>query len=125
MAEMKNSCLFDGFLMNAPADRSQGSQRIARFDLANHYYAKGGQRQTFAKVICYNRAADYVLDQSDFRKGDMLQVEGKLKSFKYPSGDGYTSYGLEIMGNKVICLKKGKEHVDGGDEEYVGLPEGT
>jgi len=123
---MKNSVLVDGFLMKAPRDLSKGKQRMARFEIAYHYFSAGGQKQVFVPVICYGKSADYVLDDpdADFRTGDMLQVEGKLKALKYKDGK-YDKTALELMGNMVIRLKKGKQHPDGGDEQFIGLPEGV
>lgn len=125
MGAMENEGRVDGFLMNPPRDSSSGDKRMARFHIAYHYYAKGGQKQFFFPVVCYGKTADWVLDAADLRPGDLINLRYKLKGATEKSADGkWTHYYCELIGNKITMVKKGKKHPEGGNEQFIGLPEG-
>lgn len=124
MGNMKNHGLVEGFLMNEIADTSKGSQPMARFHIAHHYFSHG-HRQFFIPVVMYGKSAEWALE-ADLRKGDMLQLDFALKGlrFKDPKNEKFDRFGCELMGNRVFIVKKGKMHPEGGEEGDIGLPEG-
>ena len=124
MATMENDGVLDGFLLKEPRESSKGDQRIARFEIANHYISFG-HKQFFAPVACYGKTADFVLDDADFRAGDLLRVKYKLKGIIFNKEKEFKTYACELIGNRILLIKRGKHHPEGGDETKIGLPEGV
>lgn len=79
-----------------------------RLGTADSYTDKDGRkvdRTDWHLIACWGKMADQA---RGIRKGDMVQVEGKIRTRSYESRDG-KRYVTEIIASKIVC--------DSGDRE--------
>jgi single-strand DNA-binding protein len=97
----------------------EGGNKKISFSLATteSYRDRDGnwQDQTeWHNIVGYRYLAD-----KNFAKGDMVYVEGKLKTRKYTDKDGVDKYITEIVADKInILVRRNQEGYQGSQTSY-------
>lgn len=76
----------------------------------------------FIDIVCFDKMVDNITKY--IKKGDLLEVEGKLNNSKYVTKDGKTIYKTEVIAKNIIFSVKAKpkdstDKQDENNEENV------
>jgi len=123
---MKNLVILTGFIGKDPQFKQlDGGKGVARFSLATDdgYYNDKNEWQpntNWHTVIGWRKVADQI--NKEIKKGQKVQVIGKLTSRTFDKQDGTKGYAVEVVANKVIRVwhEKGQTEI----QETTPLPEG-
>ncbi|MTH75908.1 single-stranded DNA-binding protein [Metamycoplasma hominis] len=74
---------------------------IALFEQAN--------KTNFIEITCFNKLAEHVMKY--VKKGDLLEVVGKLHNAKFSSKNNETIYKTEIIAKNITFLTKSKSNI--------------
>jgi single-strand DNA-binding protein len=103
-----NKCILLGRLGKDPEVRTlEGNRKVAKFPLATSetYKDKQGQKQEnteWHNVEFWGPVVDVI--EKYVKKGDMLYVEGKIRTRSYEDKDAKKVYTTEIVGNNLTLL---------------------
>ena len=107
--------------------RSFDNGKVANFTLATSetYKDKNGEKQTTTEwhnISCWRGLADVA--EKYVKKGDLLYIEGKLKTRSWEDKDGNKRYMTEVVADQMKMLGgKGKpEQREAEQEESDDLP---
>src|SRR5688572_10985303 len=86
--------------------RTTGDVAITNFSLATSegYKDSAGEWKNVTEwhnITCWRELAERAAEQ--FKKGDQVYIEGKLKTDKYDK-DGVTHFATKIVANKILSL---------------------
>jgi single-strand DNA-binding protein len=124
MASDFNKVILTGRLVADPDVRyTPNGAEVAQFRIAvNRSYrvkdqTEWQQETFFVNVVTWNRLAEKV--ESNFKKGDLVLVEGRLNIRSYET-DGTKKWVTEIIANDVKFLPRNKakdDNISGGEED--------
>ena len=98
-----------------PSKKEMDKTTICSFPVATSRKYKGSDGQTkeeteWHSIVCFGNSADFASNYVS--KGDVVHIEGYLKTRKWTGSDGYDRYVTEVIANsvtKVGSAKKGSE----------------
>jgi len=96
---------------------------VANFSLAtNEYYKKDGEKLTITewhKIVLWRGLAE--IAEKYVKKGQLLMVEGKIKTRTYEDKEGKKRYVTEIYGENIEML--GVKKVENNNTKYESQAE--
>ena len=118
-----NQCNFIGRLGQDPDVRfTQQGKAVANISIAVSETWKDkqtGQKQEqveWVKVVMFERLAEIV--QQYLKKGDQIQITGKLKTRKWQDQNGQDRYSTEIIGNSLQMLGSVDQNQNNSQGQY-------
>lgn len=69
----------------------------------------------FIDIVCFDKIANNITKY--IKKGDLLEIEGKLNNSKYTTKDGKTIYKTEIIAKNITFSVKSKNHENNKQDE--------
>ena len=108
---MANKAILVGCVGQDPYIHQSDNGSVARFSLATNetYKDKNGEKKTVTEwhnIKMFGKLAE--LAEKYVKKGNMLQVEGAIKTQKYDK-DGQTHYSTPIVANVMNFLPSGNK----------------
>lgn len=73
------------------------------------------KRTNFIDIVCFDKMVNNITKY--IKKGDLLEVEGKLNNSKYVTKDGKTIYKTEIVAKNITFSVKSKHNEDNKQDE--------
>ncbi len=73
------------------------------------------KRTNFIDIVCFDKIANNITKY--IKKGDLLEVEGKLNNSKYTTKDGKTIYKTEIVAKNITFSVKSKHNKNNKQDE--------
>ena len=73
------------------------------------------KRTNFIDIVCFDKIANNITKY--IKKGDLLEIEGKLNNSKYTTKDGKTIYKTEIIAKNITFSVKSKHNEDNKQDE--------
>ena len=73
------------------------------------------KRTNFIDIVCFDKMVDNITKY--IKKGDLLEVEGKLNNSKYTTKDGKTIYKTEIVAKNITFSVKSKHNENNKQDE--------
>ena len=73
------------------------------------------KRTNFIDIVCFDKIANNITKY--IKKGDLLEIEGKLNNSKYTTKDGKTIYKTEILAKNITFSVKSKHNEDNKQDE--------
>ena len=106
-----NKCILSGNLTGEPEFvTTKGGNEVSNFRIANNRGPKDNRTTNFLNVSawghCAKNCADYL------GKGDMVLVEGTLRTESYVGNDGTNKLRVWIDANNVQFIHTKKSHLD-------------
>lgn len=99
---------------------TQGGKLVTNFSIAvNRAYQKGGQQEAdFLNVVAWEKKADFI--GKYFKKGDPIQIVGRIETRKYQDKDGYNRVAFEIIAEEASFVEGNKrsENTGNSKEDY-------
>ena len=109
---MLNKVILMGRLTAEPDVRSTPSGvSVTTFSLAvDRGYAKPGEEKQvdFIQIVCWRSTADFV--GKYFSKGQLVAVEGAIRTRNYTDQSGTKRYITEVVANEVFFAEGKKQH---------------
>jgi single-strand DNA-binding protein len=110
-----NKAILIGTVDNDPAVKTVGRSQLASFKVATHesWRGKDGQQQDrtdWHRVAAWGQLADVA---GRLQRGQLVVIEGKIKTRSYDGKDGTKQYITEIAADSIIVAPDvGDEPVD-------------
>lgn len=110
---------------NPELRRTSGGTEVCNITVAvNRAYQSGEERKAdFVPVIVWRKSAEFV--SKYFKKGDPIQIIGRLETRKYEDRDGATRFVMEVIAEEVNFVegaaKKASQDNKQDDEEFEPL----
>ncbi|MBE0649463.1 MAG: single-stranded DNA-binding protein [Bacteroidales bacterium] len=93
-----------------------GTKKIS-FTLATTESYRDKDNNWVEQTEWHNIAGYRYLAEKNIAKGDLVYIEGKIKSRKYADKDGNDRYITEIIADKInVLVRKSSEPYTGGDQ---------
>lgn len=73
------------------------------------------KKTNFIDIVCFDKIANNITKY--IKKGDLLEIEGKLNNSKYTTKDGKTIYKTEIVAKNITFSVKSKHNEDNKQDE--------
>lgn len=73
------------------------------------------KKTNFIDIVCFDKIANNITKY--IKKGDLLEIEGKLNNSKYTTKDGKTIYKTEIIAKNITFSVKSKHNEDNKQDE--------
>lgn len=73
------------------------------------------KKTNFIDIVCFDKMANNITKY--IKKGDLLEIEGKLNNSKYTTKDGKTIYKTEIVAKNITFSVKSKHNEDNKQDE--------
>jgi len=73
------------------------------------------KRTNFIDIVCFDKIANNITKY--IKKGDLLEIEGKLNNSKYTTKDGKNIYKTEIVAKNITFSVKSKHNEDNKQDE--------
>ena len=73
------------------------------------------KRTNFIDIVCFDKMANNIIKY--IKKGDLLEIEGKLNNSKYTTKDGKTIYKTEIVAKNITFSVKAKHNENNKQDE--------
>jgi single-strand DNA-binding protein len=105
--------------------RTSSGTEVCNINVAvNRAYVSGGERKAdFIPVIVWRKSAEFV--SKYFKKGDPIQIIGRLETRKYDDRDGTARFVMEVIAEEVSFVegaaKKASQDNKQDDEEFEPL----
>ena len=108
-----NKVILTGRLVSDDFKKFQSSKGIISltFKIALIEKTKG---TNFIDIVCFDKIANNITKY--IKKGDLLEIEGKLNNSKYTTKDGKTIYKTEIIAKNITFSVKSKPKDNKQDE---------
>lgn len=97
-----NVVILSGTMVRDPSVSSNGSVKVARFNIATRRSFKdkdGNYGADFPNCTAFGKTADFV--ESYFHKGSQIAVTGRINTGNYTNKDGQTIYTTDVAVEKV------------------------
>lgn len=112
---MINKVILIGYVGKEPEIRSfQNDNKVANFSLATseNYKDKSGEWQSKSEwhnITAWNNLAERC---ANIVKGDLLYIEGKIKTEKYQTNEGQDRYTTKIIAGIIRKINKGESQTN-------------
>lgn len=73
------------------------------------------KKTNFIDILCFDKIANNITKY--IKKGDLLEIEGKLNNSKYTTKDGKTIYKTEIVAKNITFSVKSKHNENNKQDE--------
>ncbi len=73
------------------------------------------KRTNFINIVCFDKIANNITKY--IKKGDLLEIEGKLNNSKFTTKDGKTIYKTEIVAKNITFSVKSKHNENNKQDE--------
>lgn len=73
------------------------------------------KKTNFIDIVCFDKIANNITKY--IKKGDLLEIEGKLNNSKYTTKDGKTIYKTEIIAKNITFSVKSKHNENNKQDE--------
>lgn len=116
-----NKVILTGRLVSDDFKKFQSSKGMSlTFKIALVEQAK---KTNFIDIVCFNNIANNITKY--IKKGDLLEIEGKLNNSKYTTKDNKTIYKTEVIAKNITFSVKSKHNennkqVENNDENILG-----
>ena len=108
-----NKVILTGRLVSDDFKKFQSSNKISlTFKIA---LIEKTKRTNFIDIVCFDKIADNITKY--IKKGDLLEIEGKLNNSKYTTKDGKTIYKTEIVAKNITFSVKSKNNENNKQDE--------
>ena len=96
-----NRVFLSGRLSRDPEVRYSGDMAIAKFSLAVDRKVKKGEEKKadFINCTAFGSQAEFI--EKYFRKGDGMNLEGRIQTGSYKNKDGFTVYTTDVIVDAV------------------------
>lgn len=123
---MFNKVLIIGNVGRDPELRyTPAGQAVANFPVASNYRytASSGEKRSeteWFQVSAWGKLAEAV--NQYVKTGDLVFIEGRLKTNKYEGKDGQTHFSVEVFctGYRLLSAAQAQEEMGPGEEDYAG-----
>lgn len=109
-----NKVILTGRLVNDDFKKFQSSKGIISLTFKIALIEKT-KRTNFVDIVCFDKIANNITKY--IKKGDLLEVEGKLNNSKYTTKDGKTIYKTEIVAKNITFSVKSKHNENNKQDE--------
>lgn len=109
-----NKVILTGRLVSDDFKKFQSSKGIISLTFKIALIEKT-KRTNFIDIVCFDKIADNITKY--IKKGDLLEIEGKLNNSKYTTKDGKTIYKTEIVAKNITFSVKSKHNEDNKQDE--------
>lgn len=118
-----NKVILTGRLVSDDFKKFQSSKGIISLTFKIALIEKT-KRTNFIDIVCFDKIANNITKY--IKKGDLLEIEGKLNNSKYTTKDGKTIYKTEIVAKNITFSVKSKHNEDNkqdknNDENILGF----
>ncbi|MDR2074010.1 MAG: single-stranded DNA-binding protein [Oscillospiraceae bacterium] len=116
---MLNIIILQGRLTkNLELKQTQSDKAIVRFDIAvNKYTPKEHPEADFFTIVAWEQTAEFICKY--FKKGDLILIQGQVRTGKYTDDNGITRKTFEVWAKKVDFCGSKKGGTDNGEETNV------
>ena len=109
-----NKVILTGRLVSDDFKKFQSSKGIISLTFKIALIEKT-KRTNFIDIVCFDKIADNITKY--IKKGDLLEIEGKLNNSKYTTKDGKTIYKTEIVAKNITFSVKSKHNENNKQDE--------
>ena len=109
-----NKVILTGRLVSDDFKKFQSSKGIISLTFKIALIEKT-KRTNFIDIVCFDKIANNITKY--IKKGDLLEIEGKLNNSKYTTKDGKTIYKTEIVAKNITFSVKSKRNEDNKQDE--------
>ena len=109
-----NKVILTGRLVSDDFKKFQSSKGIISLTFKIALIEKT-KRTNFIDIVCFDKMANNITKY--IKKGDLLEIEGKLNNSKYTTKDGKTIYKTEIIAKNITFSVKSKHNEDNKQDE--------
>lgn len=108
-----NKVILTGRLVSDDFKKFQSSKGISlTFKIA---LIEKTKRTNFIDIVCFDKIANNITKY--IKKGDLLEIEGKLNNSKYTTKDGKNIYKTEIVAKNITFSVKSKHNENNKQDE--------
>lgn len=100
-----NVVTLSGRLVRDPAVKSNADRKWATFTVAVNEWTPNGEQASFIDCIAWGRQAEIVGEYT--KKGDFIQLVGRLRTSSYKASDGTNRKKTEVNVNGVHLMPRG------------------
>ena len=109
-----NKVILTGRLVSDDFKKFQSSKGIISLTFKIALIEKT-KRTNFIDIVCFDKIANNITKY--IKKGDLLEIEGKLNNSKYTTKDGKTIYKTEVIAKNITFSVKSKHNEDNKQDE--------
>ena len=109
-----NKVILTGRLVSDDFKKFQSSKGIISLTFKIALIEKT-KRTNFIDIVCFDKMVDNITKY--IKKGDLLEVEGKLNNSKYTTKDGKKIYKTEIIAKNITFSVKSKHNENNKQDE--------
>ena len=109
-----NKVILTGRLVSDDFKKFQSSKEIISLTFKIALIEKT-KRTNFIDIVCFDKIANNITKY--IKKGDLLEIEGKLNNSKYTTKDGKTIYKTEIVAKNITFSVKSKHNENNKQDE--------
>ena len=109
-----NKVILTGRLVSDDFKKFQSSKEIISLTFKIALIEKT-KRTNFIDIVCFDKIANNITKY--IKKGDLLEVEGKLNNSKYTTKDGKNIYKTEIVAKNITFSVKSKHNENNKQDE--------
>ena len=109
-----NKVILTGRLVSDDFKKFQSSKGIISLTFKIALIEKT-KRTNFIDIVCFDKIANNITKY--IKKGDLLEIEGKLNNSKYTTKDGKTIYKTEIVAKNITFSVKSKHNENNKQDE--------
>lgn len=109
-----NKVILTGRLVSDDFKKFQSSKGIISLTFKIALIEKT-KRTNFIDIVCFDKIANNITKY--IKKGDLLEIEGKLNNSKYTTKDAKTIYKTEIIAKNITFSVKSKHNENNKQDE--------
>lgn len=109
-----NKVILTGRLVSDDFKKFQSSKGIISLTFKIALIEKT-KRTNFIDIVCFDKIANNITKY--IKKGDLLEIEGKLNNSKYTTKDGKTIYKTEIIATNITFSVKSRNNENNKQDE--------
>ena len=109
-----NKVILTGRLVSDDFKKFQSSKGIISLTFKIALIEKT-KKTNFIDIVCFDKMANNITKY--IKKGDLLEIEGKLNNSKYTTKDGKTIYKTEIIAKNITFSVKSKNNENNKQDE--------
>ena len=109
-----NKVILTGRLVSDDVKKFQSSKGIISLTFKIALIEKT-KKTNFIDIVCFDKMANNITKY--IKKGDLLEIEGKLNNSKYTTKDGKTIYKTEILAKNITFSVKSKNNENNKQDE--------